>query len=450
MILDWLFPAWALKRTIARARLANVKGLFEAARPSRTHPLRGYHAGPDETMQYANVHLRRAARDLDENHDLAIGILDDLVNWVVGTGLTVEPMGLNSQGMPHEAFNAVVKALWEEWSQRPDTTQESPLGELERLIARSLYRDGELLVRHVTDSRLAYPSAVPYALELLEADYLPFEHGATTGPGGERIIQGVEKNNWGRPIAYHLWREHPNDFAGRSNNLFTTQDLKRVPAAEIMHLKFVRRLRQTRGVPVLHGVIHRLQDIKDIESFERTAAKVDASLAAFVRNIPGIGRNVTGDGNKVYSEQEMESGGMMHLFSGESVDVHTPTRPNSQLEAFRQGQIRMVAAGTMTRYSSIARDYNGTYSAQRQELVEGQMSYARLRNYLVGTFYRPVYRRFLDMAQLAGALTGTVMSGLDRTTLYAADFRGPSPGLIQRRSSMRVRARSRPASPAAR
>ena len=43
-------------------------------------------------MQFANVHLRKACRDLDENHDLAIGVLDDLVNWVVGTGLTIEPM----------------------------------------------------------------------------------------------------------------------------------------------------------------------------------------------------------------------------------------------------------------------------------------------------------------------------------------------------------------------
>ena len=424
MILDKLFPGWALKRAIAKRRLANIQALYEAGRDTRTHPLRGYHAGPDETMQFANVHLRRATRDLDENHDLAIGVLDDLVNWVIGAGLTIEPMAALTDGSPALEYNAAVKVLWDEWSQTPDTTQETPLGELERLIARSVYRDGEVLVRHIVDGRISYPTAVPYAIEVLEADYLPFEHGATTGPTGTRIIQGVEKNNWGRPIAYHIWREHPHDFAGRSNNLFTGQDLKRIPAAEIMHIKFVRRLRQTRGVPVLHGVIHRIQDIKDIEEFERVAAKTDASLAAFVRNMPGLGRNVSRDGD-VHREQEMESGGMMHLYEGEAVDIHTPKRPNAQLEAFREGQIRMVAAGTLTRYSSISRNYNGTYSAQRQELVEGDMNYCRLRNYLIGVFYRPMYQRWIEAAMMGAAIPGRVLRGVDRSTLARADYRGP-------------------------
>lgn len=40
-----------------------------------------------------------------------------------------------------------------------------------------------------------------------------------------------------------------------------------------------------------------------------------------------------------------------------------------QLLALRAGQLKAIAAGIGAGYSSIARSYDGTYSAQRQELV---------------------------------------------------------------------------------
>ena len=50
------------------------------------------------------------------------------------------------------------------------------------------------------------------------------------------------------------------------------------------------------------------------------------------------------------------------LSPGESVETIDSTRPNPGLEAFRQGQLRAVSAGLGTSYSTLARDYNGTYS----------------------------------------------------------------------------------------
>lgn len=435
-----LFPGWALRRAIARARLGYVKAAYEAGKPSRTHPIRGDAMGPDATMQYANVTLRWAARDLDQNHDLAISILDDLVNWTVGTGLTVEPMLLTEDQEPAIDLNRRIGELWQEWSYRPDTAQEMALGELERQIARSLFRDGEILVRHVTGGGFRYPTAIPYILEILEADFLPFEHSRTTSGRNNSIIQGVERDGWGRVVAYHIWRHHPNEYHGRSLMTPTDQALKRVPAEQMSHCKFTRRVRQTRGVPILHGVLHRIQDLKDIEHSERVAAKIDANIAAFIRNMPGLGNNVTRQGDKTRQEQEMESGMMLHQFEGEGLDIHTPKRPNAQLEAFRTGQIRMAAAGTMTRYSAIGRDYNGTYSAQRQELTEGQMNYARLREYLIGVFYKPMWRRFMDGVRLSGQIATREFRGIYAPSLYAADFRGPPLPWIDPDKELKARA----------
>ena len=58
------------------------------------------------------------------------------------------------------------------------------------------------------------------------------------------------------------------------------------------------------------------------------------------------------------------------LLPGESVEILDANRPNSALIDFRSAMLKMVAAGAGSSYSSIARDYDGTYSSQRQELVE--------------------------------------------------------------------------------
>jgi lambda family phage portal protein len=99
-------------------------------------------------------------------------------------------------------------------------------------------------------------------------------------------------------------------------------------------------------------------------------------------------------------------------------------RPNPNLEQFRNAMLRAVAAGTGTRFSSIAKDYNGTYSAQRQELVEAVAHYRRLFDYLRARFYRPVWRRFVDSCRLAGLLR--IPAGVDPISLYHPEIRPPN------------------------
>lgn len=421
--LERLFPGWGLKRATARARLGAVKGLYKAARPDRTHPRRGDNLSANATMARTDGRLRSIARYADENHDLAISVFDDLENWVIGTGLSIEPMARTGPDTLAEDFNRDARELWDEWWQRPETTGELSGPDVERLIARSTYRDGECLVHHVNAARYPYRTPIPYVLECLEADYLDFDMNSGAQDGRGKIIQGVEVDTWGRPVAYHLWREHPGEEGWVFNLGRQRSGIKRLLARDLSHVKFVRRLRQLRGVPIVHGVLRRMDDIRELEDSELTAARYDADLTAVIRNIPQFGQEVEGDKGDPEQQFSMQSGMMIHTFDAEEVDVHTPSRPNPQLEAFRMGQIQMVAAGTGTRKSSISKNYDGTYSAQRQELVEGQMSYSKLRMTLIGSFYKPVWRRFIDSAILSGQLSAR---GVDRRTLYRADYRGPA------------------------
>lgn len=92
------------------------------------------------------------------------------------------------------------------------------------------------------------------------------------------------------------------------------------------------------------------------------------------------------------------------LLPGEEIGTIDTKRPNAQLEPHRRGQLRAAASGLRVTYSSLAKDYDGTFSSQRQELVEGWGAYQILGAEFVAQIARPAYRRFLELAIAAGEL----------------------------------------------
>ena len=173
-IIQNIAPGWALKRSRARALMR----LYDASASTNYHKkIRNGGYSGDAVMQATGGKLRSWARYLDENHDLAIGIIDALVNNIIGTGIIVEPMVTTKGGELHPRVNDELRRLWKEFWNRPDVTRELPGHEVERLLCRTWLRDGEVLTHHVTgtNSYITHPTDIPYSLELLEADYLPFD-----------------------------------------------------------------------------------------------------------------------------------------------------------------------------------------------------------------------------------------------------------------------------------
>ncbi|MFK5131516.1 phage portal protein, partial [Glaesserella parasuis] len=142
----------------------------------------------------------------------------------------------------------------------------------------------------------------------------------------------------------------------------------------------------------------RLADLKDYEESERVAARIAAALTMYIKK----GDPALFDPDDVSKENryfDIAPGQVVDdLKPGEDIGLINSNRPNTNLESFRNGQLRATAAGTRSSYSSIARDYNGTYSSQRQELVESFEGYAVLQDHFVASISRPIYREWLRMA----------------------------------------------------
>ena len=416
-IVSYFNPEAGMRRMQAR----KVISYYEAAKPSRTRKFRRDQGGPNVQTQQGAVAIRTQARHLEQNHDIARGILRTIVDNVVGPhGIGIEPQPRRRDGSIHKEFAEQLIEAYRDWQRHPEVTGRFHWARVQRLVCRTWIRDGEAFAQQLIGPipTLDHGSRVPYSLELFEPDMVPY----SLRDDSRGIRQGIELNAWGRPRAYWIHKYHPTDGVV----LPSSTDLKRIPADKILHIANIDRIGQVRGVSEFASVITRLEDIKDYEESERVAAKIAAMLTAYVkRGTPdhmdpdALPRDE--DGNIRPREISLEPGAIIDTLEiGEEIGVIDSKRPNPNLVTFRQGQLKALAGGVGATYSSIAKDYNGTFSAQRQELIEQWVHYAVLTDEFTGRFVQPVWDAFVRAAHLAGAVTipDDVIPGTEDDALF--------------------------------
>jgi lambda family phage portal protein len=400
-------PASGLRRLQARHALASALPAYEAASPSRHRKFYNNTQSPNQLTQLSANAIKAQARQLHRNHDLSRGILRTMVNNTVGpNGIGIEPQPRRRDGSIHEEYAAALRKAWREFCLKPEVTGRFTMAKVQRMMALSWIRDGEVFAQELigTVPGLRHGSAVPMSLEMFECDLVPWDY-SNVYPTGGSIEQGIERDAWGRPRAFFVYKKHPAEGVGVA---YGTGDLKRVPAERVHHLALLDRIGQMRGVSEFASIITRLEDIKDYEESERIAAKIAAALTAYVKkNSPDgyTGAQLDENGDPISRQLSMAPGMIIDdLAVGEEIGMIDSNRPNPNVVTFRGGQLRAIAAGVGVSYSSAAKDYNGTFSAQRQELVEQWVNYATLTDEFTGQFLQPLWDTFVNIADISGAV----------------------------------------------
>ncbi|WP_200249558.1 phage portal protein [Thiococcus pfennigii] len=422
-----LAPQWALRRAQARWALR----AYEAARPSRLRNIRRSRTTVDQDLRRGGKTLREQARWLEQNYDLADGALDVLVRSVIGTGLIPEPLVRTRDGELAAEVNDQLAEAHARWARAPEVTGEHDYASMQRLRARTLFRDGECFAQYIQGVRSdgPYLTDIPLALELIDPDAVPIDHYDTR----QRIVQGVRKNGWGRPVAYLVAKQDPV-----LESLLP--EYREIPAERMQHLKIIKRLRQTRGVTLFASALERIEDIRDYDESERIAAKIAASMAAYIkRGAPDLysadAMARDSEGNMVPREHQFRAGMIFDFLQpGEEIGVIDTKRPNPQLGRYRDDQLRAASAGIGAAFSSMARNYEGNYSSRRQEANEQAPHYAVLWAYLVTRAEIPTWQRLVDTLLLTGALR--VSRDLDPATLYDVDYSRPATPAIDRQKEV--------------
>ncbi len=420
-----LAPQWALKRKYNKIRLEQATRAYESIEITRLRRQRQDARSADQINNVSVEKLRYQARYLDENHDLARSVLNTLVSTVVGTGLLTFPMVKNQAGELMNDINERIETLWADWSKTPEVTQENDWAEVQRLAVRSWFRDGEVFAQMIrgTVPLLDHATEVQFSVEQLEADLCP------VGLNEDGIRQGIKKNTWGRPNTYYFYKNFPTEGPGDSTLSGLTSgfshvslaNVKGIIAPDVVHLKHADRIRQTRGVSIFASVFTRLDDLKDYEESERMAARIGAAFAFAITKTIDYAGDDEADPNR-FREMDLAPGIIADtLQPGEEITSLKNERPDNKITDFRANQLKAVAGGSNVSYSEIAKDFAGSYSSQRQELVTQARVTKQLRGYFVRTFVFPIYKAFIETTRDQGAID---FAGADPLTLFDAEHVG--------------------------
>lgn len=388
-------PSWALSRTQARLaeqQIAKITARYEGARVSRR--TRGWNA-PNTS---ANIEtrddlllLRSRSRDLVRNNPYAAAGLSTLIGYQIGTGIVPQ----SRTGSPD--LDAKANALWQEWSATADAGRRHDIYGLMALAARTRSEAGEALIvmrplSAIEARRRGTP--VPLALHVLEADHLDTDK---TSPG---IIQGVELDAFGAPIAYRIYPTHPGDQIMPVNSVT-------VPARFVLHLYRQTRPGQVRGVPDLAPVMTRLRLLDEYEDAVFMQQLSQSVVAAFVTSSAeaGTGPLEAAPDGDTPGVKSLSPGMVERLLPGEGVEFLTPSGSGPFAE-FARHQLRAIATGYRLTYDLLTGDLS---QANYSSLRAGRLAFKRQLEQdqwlmLVPQMCAPIWSAFIEAAQSAGAL----------------------------------------------
>ncbi|MCX8003380.1 MAG: phage portal protein [Burkholderiaceae bacterium] len=407
-LLDRLIAAWAprlaLDRARARAALAGLRRHYDAARTDRRERLRASLLGPNAELAPALATLRARARHFVRNNPYAAAAVELLAAYQVGTGIT--PRSATGDAELDRAADQV----WREWS-RPahaDITGLLDFHGLTHQAARVRAEIGEAVLRIVRLTRAeqrARGLMLPVALQALEADQIDSGQDGTVN--NARVVQGVEIDGWGRPVAYHLHAEHPGERAALSPRAGGAA--LKIPAAEILHVFAPLRPGQLRGVPDAAWVLTRLAQLDRYEDAALEQALVQACLAVFVTADVSAAHAPIGapaPGADDMREETLSPGMITYLRPGEAVQTVAPAGSAGAFRDYTRHQLTAIATGWGLTYDLLTGDLS---AANYSSLRAGRLAFRRRIEraqwlMLIPRLCQPVWEAVIAAAQMDGRL----------------------------------------------
>ncbi len=349
-------------------------------------------ASADQELKQALVTLRNRSRELSRNDAYVARYLNLLNSNVVGhNGIRVNAKSRDADGSLDAVANTTIEQAWRKWSKKGNCTVDGQMSliDCQRLFIEALARDGEVLIRQITDP----VSDFGYKIEFLEADHLN-ETKNEIYTNGNRVVMGVEIDQNRKPVAYHLYKNHPNDLGLNQNN-----ETIRVPAEEIIHAFVRQRPEQTRGYPFVSAVMGNIKMLNGYYEAEITAARVSSAKMGFFTSPAGDGY-VGDDMQDEYTPiMSAEPATFEQLPAGMDFKAFDPAHPTTAFESFSTAILRSIASGLNISYHSLSNDLSSVnYSSLRAGSLEDRDQYRVLQKFMIEHFIEPVFRSWLKNA----------------------------------------------------
>jgi lambda family phage portal protein len=334
----------------------------------------------------ALAQLRNRSRDLVRNNPYAKRAIKAIANNTVGTG--IRPNALDATGRNEKR----IKDAWKKWAETTacDFDGKNNMYGLQKLALRTVAESGECIIR----KRRANNLLVPFQLQLIEGDIIDTDMnslGFTTD--GSFIMHGVEFDKSGRRVAMWLFDQHPGD-----QYVYRDYKSKRVPMEELMHVYYVERPGQIRGIPFGTASMLRMKDFDDYEDAQLIRQKIAACFSVFVSQ--------SQDGTEEGDLNERVEPGMVYKTApGETVTFATPPAAEGYSDYSRK-ILQGIAAGYDTTYEAMTGDLsNVNFSSGRMGWIEFQRNVEDWQeNMLIPQLCNPTWQWFMQGLVISGQI----------------------------------------------
>lgn len=342
-------------------------------------------AGTGRTLQARAAHAVR-------NNAIAGAAVQALVANIVGPG--IKPSSQHPDPATRERINEVFGRL----SDRLDYDGPGGFYGAQAMACGQMVEVGECFGQLFDDPD--EPGLT--RLRLIHADQVPYEF-PMIGPTS-RVRAGVELDDMGRVVAYHVLPRRPDDPTAPFVNAFTPV---RIDARDVVHLFAPQEPGQLRGLSWFARVLLKLHELDQLDDATLVSAKARAMIMGAITDPEGNAGGLDGDQDGGVLTAGMEPGSLLNLPPGTGVDWFDP-KAFEDYDAFTKAHLRAVAAGLGIPYEVLTGDLSGVnYSSIRAGLVEFRKRLEHWQhNVMVPWFCQPIWDRVIANAGAAGLLPG--------------------------------------------
>ncbi len=446
-VIRYVAPEYAFKRAVARERLKYTAliGQYIGASKKRRATMEWLTPAGDADADtiYDLATLRYRSRDLLRNDPVACGAVSTTLTNVVGTGLKLQSRidreTLNLSDEEADAWEAKAEREYRLWaeSRECDCARQLNFAGIQELAFRQTLENGEAFALLPRFARAGSPYLLK--LQLIEADRVCNKDNVKNSV---TLMEGVEKDERGAPIAYHILNQHPYaPVYDRKSYTWTVTPAFGDAAGQpnVLHLYRILRPGQTRGVPFLAPVIEPLKQLGRYTESELMAAVISSLFTVFVTSAGGDlpWQNTSGLAGEVGAKTsdadlKLGNGLVIGLNKGEDIKIADPKRPNTAFDPFVKAILEQIGAALEIPYEIIIRHFSASYSASRAALLEAWRFFKGRRAWLAANFCQPVYETWLYEAIAAGRLRapGFFTNDMIRKAYCGAEWVGDAPGYI--------------------
>lgn len=386
---------------------------YDAASPNVVKDWVSESKSINEDLRVQGQALRARARDLEQNNDYAAKYLSLIETNIIGEGINLQSKFRTSKGKLDNRVNRLVEREFAKWSRADHCSLDgrTDFVDIQRLVARTCARDGEVLVRMVRGDQ--------FQLVIYDADFLDYNLNRTAGTNGPAILQGVEVDASGRPTAYYLFKQPPNAVP----SIFGTpiappalNEYERVPASDILHIYKSDRPNQLRGATWMASVMIHLLMLNRYERAEMAAAELAAKKVGFYKTPTGDYLDDEASSEGYGLPAAIGGVGFTELPAGTELAMLDPSHPVTAYSSYVQGVLRGIATGLGVTYHALSGDLTAVnFSSIRAGTLEERDNYRRHQQFFTAHLMRPIFENWLEhnrarlgVPQTADAETGVI------------------------------------------